>query len=287
MARQNTSSSNNSGQPAAAPSYNAPATNLPQPAASSHQYSQPLQHQSYPPTTSQPVNMPSLPFSLPQLGTNNHAQPPSMPPMNSNAALNPYAMGNPSAPGGASGSGGAALDSNVQQQIMLIKALADQGVPFEKIPALLQSMSNANPTAPAAGLPSFQPPVPAAQGTFSTGQQQWGAPAPGAGDMHDRQYQDSGRSPRYGRRSRSRSPDRGWQGRDSPHGRDRGGQGRYDDRDRRGGNDYRQRSPDRRGRSPTPEGEFPHIERWIEFDSSLPTNSIRVLSRTLFVGGVT
>jgi protein NRD1 len=68
-------------------------------------------------------------------------------------------------------------------------------------------------------------------------------------------------------------------GRNSPH---------VDDRYGRRGGDYRQRSPPgRRGRSPSPSGNLPPVERYIEFDSSLPSGTIRVLSRTLFVGGVT
>lgn len=232
-----------------------------------------------------------VPFSLPQMG----GQAPALP--NASNPPNPYAAANPAAPGA-----GGALDPSVQQQIMLIKALADQGVPFDKIPSLIQSMTNNNnPAAGATGAShtGFQPPVPAAQGTFSTGgQQSWGAPAPVSGDGRDRGYQDAMRSPRYRGRSRSRSPDRGWGSRDSPRGgRDRGGHGRnsppngrHDDRDRngRGGNDYRQRSPPgRRGRSSTPPESLPHIERWVEYDPNLPSGNIKVYSRTLFVGGVT
>lgn len=61
-----------------------------------------------------------------------------------------------------------------------------------------------------------------------------------------------------------------------------------DDRERNGraGNDYRQRSPRRHGRSPSPPNDFQQ-EKWVEFDPSLPAGHIKVLSRTLFVGGVT
>lgn len=242
----------------------------------------PQPHQSYPPTT-QPVNVSSLPFSLTQmLGQN-------APPATSNPP-NPYAAAAaPPAPG----AGGAGLDPNVQQQIMLIKALADQGVPFDKIPALIQSMTAA--TTGAGGFPGAQPPapIPAAQGTFPPAQQPWGAAA--SGPTPDQGYQDSVRSPRYRGRSRSRSPERGWGPRGSPRGgRDYGRNsppnrgGRMDDRDRNGraGNDYRQRSPRRHGRSPSPANDFQQ-EKWIEFDPSLPSGHIKVLSRTLFVGGVT
>lgn len=198
-------------------------------------------------------------------------------------------------PAPASGS----LDASTQQQIMLIKALADQGIPFDKIPAIIQGIANgsAPPLAPPGG------PVPASQGSYPP-QQPWQASsaAPVRDDSHNRGYDNGMRSPqRYHGRSRSKSPDRGWGGRGSPrNGRDGGRDGRdgrdsrdygrnsspQRDRNGRRGNDYRQRSPPgRRGPSPSPE--LPDIERWIEFDPTLPSGTIKVLSRTLFVGGVT
>ncbi|KAG6256075.1 hypothetical protein E4U23_002869 [Claviceps purpurea] len=296
IARQNTSApastntaNGTANMPLPAASYNLLPNGLPQPVSSSTipQAQQPA-HASYHPP-SQAVNMPSLPFALPQM------QPQaSHSPMLHNASNgpNPYPMANAAAaaapPAPAAGS---ALDSGVQQQILLIKALADQGVPFDKIPALIQSMTNnGNPVSSTAPPSTFQLPIPAAQGTFSTAAQQpWGHSAPVVGDGRDRVYQDGARSPRYHGRSRSRSPDRGWGARDSPRGgRDRGSHGRNSPSNGRGGSDYRQRSPaGRRGRSPTPDDGLPHIERWIEYDASLPSGSIKVYSRTLFVGGVT
>jgi protein NRD1 len=107
------------------------------------------------------------------------------------------------------------------------------------------------------------------------------------------------RSPNRRGRSRSRSPQRGWDARGSPHNRDRGynnyahtspqggrgGRGGPEDRDR-GRDNYRQRSP-ARGRGFTPEEEPEPQDKWVEYDSSLPNGTIKVLSRTLFVGGVT
>ncbi|KAM0261982.1 hypothetical protein ACHAQJ_001988 [Trichoderma viride] len=296
IARQNTSAApSNQSIPALAASYGMPsaATNAPPASATPPGLSQALAssisqpHQSYPPTT-QPVNVSSLPFSLTQmLGQN------ALPGMSASASnpSNPYAAGSAAPP--ASGAGGAGLDPNVQQQIMLIKALADQGVPFDKIPALIQSMTAAGTTA--GGFPASQPPapVPAAQGTFPSAQQPWAAAA--SGPTPDQGYQDSVRSPRYRGRSRSRSPDRGWGPRGSPRGGREYGRnspprgGRMDDRDRNGraGNEYRQRSPrGRHGRSPSPPNEF-QPEKWIEFDPSLAPGNIKVFSRTLFVGGVT
>lgn len=276
IARQNTTSSaapSNGNLPVPAASYSMPASALPQPVSSSQAPS------SYS-AASQPVNMP---FSLAQmLGQNVPAQ--GMP-----ANTVPQM---PAAPGVAPGG----MDPNTQQQIMLIKLLADQGVPFDKIPALIQSMTGGA----AVGQPTPAPaPAPAVQGSFPV-QPAWGAPSngPSREDPRNRAYGDGGRSPNrfHNGRSRSRSPDR-WGQRGSPRGgRDFGGRnspprGRHEDRDRnaRRGNDFRQRSPPggRRGRSPSSSGELPHVDRWIEFDQSLLPNSIRVLSRTLFVGGVT
>ncbi|ODA82512.1 hypothetical protein RJ55_01019 [Drechmeria coniospora] len=275
IARQNTSAPpSNAALPAALPSYSLPpSASVPQAVASPHpqlQQQPPAGHHSYPPASAPPSY--PLPVS---------SQPPAMPP-----ASNLYA-GGPSAMPGAPGAGG--LDATTQQQIMLIKALADQGVPFDKIPALIQSMlggSNA-----AGGQPSYQAPFPAAQGSYSaTPPQPWMVQGAGSDNARDRGYQDSTRSPANFGRSRSRSPDRGWGGRDSPrNGRDRGDYGHGDDGDRnaRRGNEYRQRSPQgRHGRSASP-GELPAVDRLIEFDSTLPPGCIRVFSRTLFVGGVT
>lgn len=167
------------------------------------------------------------------------------------------------------------VDSNTQQQILLIKALADQGVPFDKIPAIIQSIGNGAvpPSGPGA-------PIPAPASTYPPAPQPW--QSAGGGPRGEHGYGDYGAPDRNNRRSRSRSPDQGYGGR----GRDDGRGSPPRDRGAKRGNDYRQRSPPgRRGNSPS--SEFPPVERWIEFDSSLPPGTIRVLSRTLFVGGVT
>ncbi|KAM4060602.1 RNA polymerase II-binding domain-containing protein [Hirsutella rhossiliensis] len=278
MARQNTAANpGKPGPPAATASY----AGMPQAAPSSmpqQQHQQPPSHAlaappSYPPAA-QSVHGSSMPFSLPPM-PGQGAQPPAMPA----AATNPYA-----APAPAPGPGGVGLDSITQQQIVLIKALADQGVPFDKIPALIQSMTGASS---ASLQTAFQPPVPAAQGSYPTGQQPWGAD-----NARERGFQDGNRSPsRYLGRSRSRSPDHGWAAHGSPRGgHDRLDYGQHEERERNGrrGNGYRQRSPQaRRGRSSTPSSELPKVERWIEFDPNMPAGHIKVLSRTLFVGGVT
>ncbi|KAF5021945.1 hypothetical protein F66182_6015 [Fusarium sp. NRRL 66182] len=277
IARQNTSAPPAS-QPLPAPtaSYNLPASGPPQPVPSA------MPPVSYPPA-SQPVNVPSLPFGLPQMPAHNGyagapLNNPSNPPNSVNGAV-------PSA-----ATPGLGLDPSTQQQIMLIKALADQGVPFDKIPALIQSMTSG---AGAGATPPAQQPLPYPQSSHIPGQPAWGGPS-GKPDESRMQGYDHVRSPpKYHGRSRSRSPDRGWGGRGSPrNGRDRldyghesPNRGRQDDR--RGG-DYRQRSPHgRRGRSATPLHDQGPAEKWVEYDENLPSGHIKVYSRTLFVGGVT
>ncbi|CEJ81624.1 hypothetical protein VHEMI01743 [[Torrubiella] hemipterigena] len=268
MARQSSAGSHNTSQPpAAVPSYA-----MPGPGAAAPAPAPPAQVQSSYLPMAQPVNAQPMPFSFPQGMPQNNA--PMRAPSSHNAM--PSQFNAPAAPPAAG------IDNNTQQQILLIKALADQGIPFDRIPAIIQSMTNGAGVA-APGMP------PAAAAPYSSAQQQpWAAAVPNQQRDHDRGYNDNhgGRSPpRHRGRSRSNSPDRWDRG-----GRDGRGNGRNspprDSNGRRGGNDYRQRSPPgRRGRSATPD--LPHVERWVEYDRSLPSGSIKVLSRTLFVGGVT
>lgn len=177
----------------------------------------------------------------------------------------------------------------LQQQLQLLQALAAQGIPQEQWVPALQLLTNMT----AGQAPGFnnmpgQPTVGA-----------WGRPDSQARDF-DRDPRDFMRSPpgQY-HRGRSRSP--GWDRRPSPprrrdspvygeyHGDSPGRRG-GDPRGRRG-NDYRQRSPPgRRRRSPSPRKDPalpPPGEKKIEWDYSIGQNHIKVLSRTLFVGGVT
>ncbi|KAM0559492.1 hypothetical protein ACHAPJ_004522 [Fusarium lateritium] len=281
IARQNTSAPPaNPPLPAPAASYNMPASGPPQPLSSA------MPPVSYPPA-SQPVNVPSLPFGLPQMaGQNGYAGTPLNNPSNPPNPINGAVPG-ASMPGAAAS--GFGLDPNTQQQIMLIKALADQGIPFDKIPSLIQSMTGG--AGAGATPPAQQAPFP--QSSHVPGQQVWGGPSGKPEESRMPGYGHTRSPPRYHGRSRSRSPDRGWSARGSPrngrdrldYGRDSPNHGRHDDR--RGG-DYRQRSPHgHRGRSATPLHEQGPEEKWVEYDSSLPSGHIKVYSRTLFVGGVT
>lgn len=181
----------------------------------------------------------------------------------------------------------------VQKQFELLAFLQSQGIPPENWGAALQLLNMGGGTAP------VPPAFPGMPGPPAGG---WGQPDNQHRDDRDRD-RDYKRSP-PGYRRRSRSP--GWdrrrtasppRRRDSPvygeyHGDSPGRRG--DPRDARGrrGNEYRQRSPPgRRRRSPSPSRKDPNLPppgpKLIEWDYSIGQNYIKVLSRTLFVGGVT
>ncbi|KAL4927808.1 Nrd1 complex RNA-binding subunit [Aspergillus undulatus] len=187
----------------------------------------------------------------------------------------------------------------LQQQLQLLQMLAAQGIPQDQWATALQLLTFSNTagvTNPSAGqMPGFNLPGQNANA--------WGAHADSQSrDFGDRERdRDYMRSPPGGYRRRSRSP--GWdrrrdvsppRRRDSPvygeyHGDSPGRRG-GDPRGRRG-NDYRQRSPPgRRRRSPSPRKDPalpPPGPKLIEWDYSIGQGNIKVLSRTLFVGGVT
>ncbi|KAI4284328.1 MAG: hypothetical protein L6R38_001483 [Xanthoria sp. 2 TBL-2021] len=197
------------------------------------------------------------------------------------------------------GNGAPAMTPEVQQQLEILKALQAQGVPQDQWATVLSVVM-----AQAGGAMPNQQAAPPQHGWQQAG---------GYGDQsRDRNGFDkpSLRSP-SGRfrnaRSRSRSPV-AWDRRnaspphrrDSPvygeyardaHNNDRGGFGRSDRG--RGGNQFRQRSPDRNRRSPSPRrasherGLPPPGPKMVEYDPNLRQGTIKVLSRTLFVGGVT
>jgi protein NRD1 len=195
--------------------------------------------------------------------------------------------------------GAASLTPDVFQQVQLLQLLAAQGIPQDQWATALQILSLSNNANPAAGgLPNLN----AIQGAFNlpdmSGQQGW----PGHGDRdadrdrgRDRDYM---RSPPGQYRRRSGSP--GWERRregSPPRRRDSPVYGEYagDSPGRRGGrrgNDYRQRSPPgRRRRTPSPPRKDsslpPPGPKLVEWDYSIGQGNIKVLSRTLFVGGVT
>lgn len=198
----------------------------------------------------------------------------------------------------------------LQQQVQIIQMLQAQGVPQDQWAAVLSVMMSTG----------------AVGGVANNAAQPYGQnPGYGGNDpSRDRSgyneiYGQRSPSGRYRNRSRSRSPGHGFRRdnspprrRDSPtygaYGRDGRGRGGG-----AGGRDFRQRSPDRSRRSASPlrghQSLPPPGPRNIEYDRTLPpnhikgtrlkspplhvpvieivTNSSTVLSRTLFVGGVT
>ncbi|GKT57489.1 RNA recognition domain-containing protein [Colletotrichum tofieldiae] len=186
------------------------------------------------------------------------------------------------------------------QQLAMFQTLLSQGITADKFAAMLAAvnggqngavpMASAAPAAPVSSGPS------AAHNYYTPGQGYGGSAQPSA-NLDQHRYNDRTRSPnRHQGRSRSRSPGRHWEPRSSSQGRRDNGtdyghrspdRGRHDSRDSRRDNDYRQRSPPpSRDGGPSNSSRHGSNDRWIEYDQSLPAGRIKVLSRTLFVGGV-
>ncbi|PLN77083.1 hypothetical protein BDW42DRAFT_177491 [Aspergillus taichungensis] len=190
----------------------------------------------------------------------------------------------------------------LQQQLQLLQLLAAQGIPQDQWATALQILSLSN----ASNMGNMNAPqVPGFNFPGQNVNNAWGGRADSQTRDFDRERErerDYMRSPPNQYRRRSRSPG-GWdrrrevsppRRRDSPvygeyHGDSPGRRG-GDPRGRRG-NDYRQRSPPgRRRRSPSPRKDPalpPPGPKLIEWDYSIGQGCIKVLSRTLFVGGVT
>lgn len=156
-----------------------------------------------------------------------------------------------------------------------------------------------------ASMPALQPTVaPPAQLAFQLEPQNLGAQngaQPERYDPNESRFRDRSRSPDYQRQASPRrsppsvtrresptygvyDPNAGAEGNQNRF--DRGDRGRGRGKQRGGRNDrseYRQRSPPRRQPSP-PRNSYGN-SKYIERDNTLPRDHIRVLSRTLFVGG--
>ena len=238
------------------------------------------------PAVPPPVNVPAAAAAFASQGMSNGAQ------NFASNQTNPFAVAPPIAPP-------SALDPNVQQQLMLIKALSDQGFTPDKIAGIIAVMGNQAPPMMSVGTLPPPPPQFTAQNSSPNAQNGWGARPEESRDRNGTAngYHEAVRSPpgRYRHRSRSRSPPPAWNTRDSPasrrrdepnyeYGRDSPGRSRGDDRGRgRGrGNDYRQRSPPRRGRSPSPPTR-PNgaASKWIGHDPTIPKGSIKGMGANL------
>ncbi|KAF7168116.1 hypothetical protein CNMCM5623_001230 [Aspergillus felis] len=217
------------------------------------------------------------------------------------AAANPLAALLPQATAAAAQPAPSIAPDALQQQLQLLQLLAAQGIPQDQWATALQILSLSNAT----NMPNVNSGQPVGFNLPSQTAAAWGSRPDSQSrdfDRGDRERdRDYMRSPPGQYRRRSRSP--GWdrrrdasppRRRDSPvygeyHGDSPGRRG--DMRGRRG-NDYRQRSPPgRRRRSPSPPRKDPTLPppgpKFMEWDYSIGQGNIKVLSRTLFVGGVT
>lgn len=226
-----------------------------------------------------PVNAPALSFMQPQPHT------PSVPNYGAQNGTASLMNGMPGIPPSAP----ASSTDPTTLQVALIQQLIQKGLPADQIAAVVKALAGNNAPASAATpqLPQTNQgayPIPTAGNGNG-----WAPPRPDDRDLRSPTSRARGRS-------RSRSPGRLWD-RDSPRGRDDRRFGdfgrnspprdRFDDRDR--SRPYRQRSPaGRRGSSPR-RGDVPpsQDQKFLQYDPSLPQGHIKVLSRTLFVGGVT
>lgn len=180
--------------------------------------------------------------------------------------LPPHILGNPQA---------------LTQVLTLFQDLAKAGIPQEQWGPVITALYPAQPAPTAA--PAWQPPQQNENGNRNGGFDSFGA------------YNNQG-----GRRDRSRSPDFG-HNRNVPGRRPSpvygtydaaaasGADGYQDDGGRgrgKGGRQYRQRTPPRNGGLDNliPGSIAP---KWTDIDPTIAPGSIKVLSRTLFVGGAT
>ncbi|KAE8348249.1 hypothetical protein BDV28DRAFT_101551 [Aspergillus coremiiformis] len=307
MAKQNTAAPPASTAPAVAPQAN-PFSTLTQQSAAPQPVSSSVEQTSQPQNGQASVN----PFATGPMATSfaalsNVTQNPglvqsqsqSQTPNPLTTAQNPLAaLLPPSTAAPAQPTAAVAADA-LQQQLQLLQLLAAQGIPQDQWATALQILSLSN----AANMGNINPAHTPGFNLPGQNVNSWGRP-----DSQSREFdrdrerdRDYMRSPPGQYRRRSRSP--GWdrrrevsppRRRDSPvygeyHGDSPGRRG--DPRGRRG-NDYRQRSPPgRRRRTPSPPRKDPTLPppgpKFIEWDYSIGQGNIKVLSRTLFVGGVT
>ncbi|KAL9609388.1 MAG: hypothetical protein Q9167_005835 [Letrouitia subvulpina] len=200
---------------------------------------------------------------------------------------------------------------SLQQQLQILQLLQAQNVPQDQWANVLSViMSSGALGAPGAAPSSNYASQPGWQQNNGMGRYDQSRDLNGHSEQQQYMRSPSGRY--RDPRSRSRSPP-AWDRRHNaspPHRRDSPVYGEYNRDSRngdrgnhgrsgrgRGGNEYRQRSPDRYRRSPSPRrqaqnpGSDPSLPppgpKYMEHDNTLGRGMIKVLSRTLFVGGVT
>ncbi|PWY79551.1 hypothetical protein BO70DRAFT_406936 [Aspergillus heteromorphus CBS 117.55] len=208
----------------------------------------------------------------PQTQSQSHTPNPLTAAQNPLAALLPQATAAPAMPT-------AIGPDALQQQLQLLQMLAAQGIPQDQWATALQILSLSN-AANMGGLnpgqaPPFNLPGQNVAGSNNSNNA-WGARPDSQSREFDRD-RDYVRSPPGQYRRRSRSP--GWDRRreaSPPRRRDSPVYG-----------EYHGDSPGRRGGDPRGPGPAPPGPKFIEWDYSIGQGNMKVLSRTLFVGGVT
>ncbi len=238
---------------------------------------------SYPPNPP-PVNVPAqaATFAQQPQGGNNGVQ--NFPSNQNNSFAGALPLVPPIQP--------AVLDPAAQKQLMIIQALASQGLSPEQIAGILAAMGSQGPPPPPPpmfGLGGIPPPplpfvAPNTNASQNT-QNGWGSNSPVSRD-HGRSEPPL-RSPRGARglrdRSRSRSPVRGgWNAHDSPGRREtKDSYGRDIDTRGHGGRDmvrpagYRDRSPPRRQSPTPPRSSGGGGRKYVGFDSTISKGSIK------------
>lgn len=182
---------------------------------------------------------------------------------------------------------------DISQQFQFLSTLASSGLPPEQIAQVVAALGLPGPPPPPAPGATGQPSVAPPQGYNGSSMPQ----APPAGDQYDyKRPRTRSRSPDYKRRrvtppNRRESPVYGvYDPEEAQHQLTRGSD--FDRRGRGRGRDrgHRRSPPGRQvERPPSPRQEYgggPMQPKYIRFEEGLPKGTIKVLSRTLFVGGV-
>ena len=245
-----------------------PSSNLPSFSDPQNQYLPALQQQ----PAVQPPSVNSYGSNAPATGPNQTASLLNAFTNGTNAQAPAYPPQNPTVPAIASGGGQDAL----YQQAQILQTLLAAGFSQEQI---LQAYSTIGSTS---ATPQAPPTAPPTQPTYNSS-----SSIPGGSGWEPSRDRD-------GYRSRSRSPDYrrggGVNRRDSPvYGEYNPNNTRNDSSDDRRGRDRGRGGRDKyRQRTPPPANAVPkntQALKWVEYDDELPEGCIRVLSRTLFVGG--
>ncbi|KAK8107715.1 uncharacterized protein PG998_009728 [Apiospora kogelbergensis] len=227
------------------------------------------QSPAYPYSAAQPpVNPSVMPFAYPPQSTL-PGQVPTVP-VTASSQPNGFtgAPANPMAPPMAG------LDPAFAQQVQLIKLLMDQGISHDKIPALLATMQGGLQSMPPAGGMAAAPSAQAPYGGVGA----WPQAGIATGHVPVRLGVDGTTVTRLADvmivllavLAMIRLLADIWM-------RTAEAEPRITDSG----------APPRRGHSPQPPFDRDPNVKWVDFDQSIPSGSIKVLSRTLFVGGVT